>query len=305
MKIGFIGLGKMGTRMVNKLVSEGHEVIVWNRSSEDVYDLKKEIPNLKSTKTIKELIQNLEKPRIIWSMVLVGEPTEKVLKEVSKYIEKNDIVVDGGNAFYKDTERRYQNFKKNGVRFLGIGVSGGILAFKNGYPLMVGGNKSAYEYIKPILDSLAKPRGGHNYFGEAGAGHFVKMVHNGIEYAMMQGIGEGFEVLQKSSYRLDLSRVTKIWQKGTVISGFLLDRTSEVLSQDQKLKDIIGVIEATGEAQWTVDTAKEEGVEVQIIEESLNYRKKSKTDKKIQNSYTAKMVASLRRAFGGHEIKKK
>ena len=167
---------------------------------------------------------------------------------------------------------------------------------------MVGGSRKAYEYIKPILQSLAKPNGGYDYFGEGGAGHFVKMVHNGIEYGMMQSIGEGFEVLEKSSYKFDLLKVAKIWQKGTIISGFLLDRAFDALSQNPKLDGIKGFIEESGEARWTVEEAKKEGVEVEIIERSLEYRRRSQKDTKIQNSFTAKTVAALRNAFGGHSV---
>lgn len=294
MKIGFIGLGKMGGRMVEKLLREGHEVVAWNRSDNE----------LKNTETVEELVKSLETPRVVWSMVPAGEATEDILNEISKFAEKGDIVIDGGNSHFKDTQRRFDSFKKKGIRFLGIGVSGGIIAAKDGYPMMVGGDKSAYEFIKSILNSLAKPNGGHEYFGIGGAGHFVKMLHNGIEYGIMQSLGEGFEVLEKAPYKLDLLKVAKLWQKGTLVSGFMLDRTVEALVNDPKLSSIIGVIAESGEAKWTIDQAKEEGVRVEIIERSLDYRKRSQKDRKIQNSFTAKLVAALRNAFGGHEVKR-
>ncbi len=296
MKIGILGLGKMGGRIAVKLQKDGHGVLAWNRSETAVEDIK-------IIKTIKELVQNLEKPRVIWVMVPSGIATDEVLSEVLKYVGKDDIVIDGGNANFKDTEKRYQQFKNKGIRFLGIGVSGGLKAFENGYSLMAGGDKSAYEYIEPILKSLSYPNGGYDYFGVGGAGHFIKMVHNGIEYGMMQSIGEGFGVLEKSEYDFDLQKVARIWQKGTVISGFLMDRTKEVFEKD--IKDVVGVIDATGEAEWTVKQAKKEEVPIEIIEKSLEFRKKSQNDPKIQNSFAAKVVASLRNAFGGHEIKKK
>ena len=302
MKVGIVGLGKMGSRIAQKLIKDSHDVIVWNRTREDVENLKKEIPNLKSAETIKELVESLETPRIIWIMV-PSIAIDEVISEVQKYLQKGDIVIDGGNSDYKETEKRFQNFKNKGIRFLGIGVSGGILAFKNGYPLMAGGDKSAYDLIKPILDSLAKPNGGYEYFGEGGAGHFVKMVHNGIEYAMMQGIGEGFGVLEKAPYKFDLLKVAKIWQKGTVISGFLMDRTKEVFESD--IKNVVGIIDATGEAEWTVEAAKEEGVPIEVIEKSLEFRKRSKIDSKIQNSFAAKVIAGLRHSFGGHSVVRK
>ncbi len=305
MQIGFLGLGKMGSRMVEKLLSDGHKVFVWNRSSEVTQELVSQLnlPNLKGFDNVSELISSLDKPRLLWIMVS-PQGVDDVLAEVKKFLSPGDIVVDGGNSFYKDTQKRFEDFRKERVHFLGIGTSGGILAIENGYPFMVGGSKEGYEKIIPILDSLAKPNGGHEYFGEGGAGHFVKMVHNGIEYGIMQSLGEGFEVLEKSKYDFDLLKIAKLWQKGSIVSGFLLDRARGALEKPKDLEETIGIISASGEAEWTVEAAKEEGVEVEIIERSLDYRKRSAEDKKIQLSFTAKLVASLRREFGGHEVKK-
>lgn len=305
MRLGFIGLGRMGSRMVMKLLEEGHGVGVWNRSLEAIENLKSTSQNLKTSKTIEELVKNLEKPRIVWLMVTAGSATQNMLDEISKFVEQDDIIIDGGNAYYKDTERRFQEFKNKGIKFLGIGVSGGIIAATDGYPLMVGGDKSAYEFIQPILDSLSKPNGGYRYFGVGGAGHFVKMVHNGIEYGIMQSFGEGFGVLEKSPYQLNLLEVATLWQKGTLVSGFMLDRTVEVLSKDSILSSIEGYIEESGEAKWMVDSAKKERVPVEIIEKSLEFRLRSQKDSSIQNSFAAKMIAGLRQAFGGHEVKKR
>src|SRR3989344_3342237 len=294
MKLGFIGLGKMGSRMVAKLQKEGHEVVAWNRSDHE----------LKNIDSIEKLVKSLEKPRVIWVMLPAGEVTEEALKEVSKFVEEGDIVIDGGNAFYKDTERHFEEFRKMKIRFLGIGVSGGIIASTEGYPMMAGGDKSAYENIKPILDSLSKPNGGYEYFGEGGAGHFVKMVHNGIEYGIMQSIGEGFGVLEKSPFKLNLSKVAKLWQKGTIVSGFMMERTIEVLEKDPELSQITGIIgKASGETIWTVDYAKENNLPLEIINRSLEIRNESEKDEKIQKSFAARMVAALRNAFGGHPIR--
>lgn len=295
MQLGFIGLGKMGARMVQKLQKEGHEVVAWNRSDHE----------LKNVETIEELVKSLGKPRVIWVMVTAGEGTQNVLDELEKFVEKGDIVIDGGNSYFKDTQRRYEELRTNNIKFLGIGVSGGIIAAKIGYPLMVGGDKSAHEFIKPILDSLAKPNGGYEYFGEGGSGHFVKMVHNGIEYGIMQSLGEGFGVLDKAPYKLDLLKVAKFWQKGTLVSGYMLDRAAEVLSSPSILSSIKGYIEESGEAEWTVEQAKEEGVPIEIVEKSLEFRKRSQKDTNIQNSFAAKLIAALRQAFGGHEVKRK
>ena len=294
MKIGFIGLGKMGSRMVHKLQKEGHEIVAWNRSDHE----------LKNIDSIEKLVKSLEKPRVIWVMLPAGEVTEEALKEVSKFVEEGDVVIDGGNAFYKDTERHFEEFRKMKIRFLGIGVSGGIIASTEGYPMMAGGDKSAYENIKPILDSLSKPNGGYEYFGEGGAGHFVKMVHNGIEYGIMQSIGEGFGVLEKSPYKLDLKKVAQLYQKGTLVSGFMMERTIEVLEKDPELSQITGIIgKASGETIWTVDYAKENNLPLEIINRSLEIRNESEKDEKIQKSFAARMVAALRNAFGGHPIR--
>ncbi|MBI2034624.1 MAG: NAD(P)-binding domain-containing protein, partial [Candidatus Levybacteria bacterium] len=191
MQLGFLGLGKMGSRMVEKLLGDGHEVVVWNRSSAPLQELQfktssfakasADKQNLKVANTIQDLLLQLKKPRVIWLMLPAGEVTESALGEVVKHIEAGDIVIDGGNAYFKDTQKRYEELRTKNVKYLGIGVSGGVHGFANGFALMVGGDKSAYELIAPILDSLAKPNGGYDYFGDGGAGHFVKMIHNGIE----------------------------------------------------------------------------------------------------------------------------
>ena len=311
MKIGFIGLGKMGSRMVTKLVEDGHEVVVWNRTREKIENLKFKIENfstgknLIATEIVNDLVKKLDPPRIIWLMLPAGAATQEILDQVEDDIEEGDIVIDGGNAHYTDTQKRFDHFKSKGIRFLGIGVSGGIVAARQGYPLMAGGDKSAYEHIEPILNSLAEPNGGYEYFGEGGAGHFVKMVHNGIEYGIMQSIGEGFGVLDKSPYNLDLLKVAKLYEKGTLVSGFMMARTIESLEKDPKLEAIDGYIQASGEGDWTVEEAKEQALPIDAIETSLNFRTKSRQDKKIAASYAARMVAALRNAFGGHEVKKR
>jgi len=330
MKIGVLGLGRMGSRIAQKLHDENHQVFVWNRSWETtekfIKSLRGPVRNFPSAsahsrltglravgnlsipatpfKAIQDLVSKLPKPRILWIMLPAGEPTQNAIDELPKYLQKGDIVIDGGNAHFKDTEKRYQKFKKLGIEFLGIGVSGGIVAARNGYPLMVGGSKKAYLKIKPILNSLAKPNGGYEYFGEGGAGHFIKMVHNGIEYGIMQSLGEGFAVLEKSKYNFNLVDVAKIWQKGTLVSGFMLDRAVDALAQDSKLASMAGPVSESGEARWTIEEARREKVQVKIIQNALDYRLRSQKDKKLQKSFTARMLNGLRSAFGGHEVKK-
>src|SRR3989344_2514272 len=248
MKLGFIGLGRMGSRMVAKLASDGHEVIVWNRTREKISNFQFQISNSKFKEnliiadSVKDVIAKLGKPRVVWLMLPAGKATQEILDKIENDVDKGDIVIDGGNAHYTDTQKRYEHFKSKGIKFLGIGVSGGIIAARDGYPMMAGGDKSAYDDIKPILDSFAKPTGGHDYFGEGGAGHFVKMVHNGIEYGIMQSIGEGFGVLEKSPYSLDLVKVAKLYQKGTLVSGFMMARTIEALGNDPRLEKLEGYI---------------------------------------------------------------
>ena len=298
----------MGSNMVTKLLSEGHEVVVWNRSKEKVDSLlsdKKPDWKVSAVATVEELVESLDPPRIIWLMLPAGEATQEILDEVEKYVAGGDIVIDGGNAHYPDTQKRWEHFSQKGIKFLGIGVSGGVIAAVEGYPLMAGGDRSAYDEIEPILDSLAKPKGGHQYFGQGGAGHFVKMVHNGIEYGVMQSIGEGFGVLEKSPYKLDLLKVARLYQKNTLNAGFMMQRTIETLEKDPKLETIEGYIDSSGEGEWTIEEAKKLDVPVLIIEESLKFRQKSQKDKKVSSTFAARMVAALRNAFGGHEVKKK
>ncbi len=308
MELGFIGLGRMGNRMVTKLVDEGHEVVLWNRTQAKVDEfLASRKPDWKVSKvaTVQVLISQLPKPRIVWFMLPAGEATQEILDEAEKHVETGDIIVDGGNAFYKDTQKRFDNFAKRGIKFLGVGVSGGLIAAKEGYPLMVGGDRQAYDQINPILDTLARPNGGHEYFGEGGAGHFVKMIHNGIEYGVMQSIGEGFGVLEKSPYNLDLLKVARLYERGTLLSGFMMRRTVEALEPDPKLESVEGYIEESGEGRWTVEVAKKENLPIEVIEKSVEFREKSRQDDKVASSFAARMVAALRGVFGGHFVRKK
>lgn len=314
MEIAILGLGKMGSRIAKKLLQEGHEVTVWNRSPEPLLELtvairEAKIKNvdkkLKIGASIENAIFQLKKPRVVWLMLPAGDATKDILQEVEKYVEEGDIVVDGGNSKFSDSETRYKEFAEKNIRFLGIGVSGGVIAAEEGYPLMVGGDQTAYEEIKPLLDSLSKPHGGHDYFGTGGAGHYVKMVHNAIEYAYMQGIGEGFGVMEKSSYQLDLLQVAKLYQKGSLVSGFMMERTVEALTDDPHLKSFSGVMgSASGETAWTVEEAEKKELPIEVIKRSFLIRRASLKNKKIQETFAAKMVQALRLAFGGHAEKK-
>lgn len=311
MQVGFIGLGRMGNRMVMKLLAEGHEVVVWNRSKDKVDELlsqKKKDWKISSADSVENLVKGLETPKVIWSMLPAGDPTEQMLMGpggIAEYVGTGDIVIDGSNSNFNDTQRRFEYFREKAIKYLGIGVSGGVVAAKSGYPMMAGGDLDAYIYIKPVLDSLSKPSGGHEYFGEGGAGHFVKMVHNAIEYGYMQAIGEGFGVMDKAPYDLDLLKVARLYTKGTLVSGFMMERTVEALSDDANLSKIAGYIEDSGEGRWAIDVAKEENVPIDVIETSLKFREKSRENSDIASTFAAKMVAALRFAFGRHEVKKK
>lgn len=328
MKLGFLGLGRMGSNMVFKLLEHGHEVVVWNRSSEPIESIMYKVLSIKgyeekiihNTKyiihntgkgslsaavSIEDLMKQLPAPRIVWSMLPQGEVTENTLQEIAKYAQKEDIIIDGSNANFNDTQRRYDEFTAKGFRFLGIGVAGGIVGPRAGYCMMAGGDKSAYDYIVPILDSLIQPSAAHGYFGTGGAGHFVKMIHNGVEYGIMQSLAEGFDVLEHAPYTYDLHKIGTVWQKSSLVSGFMLDRAVEALEEDPHLEQLTGNIDATGEAEWMINQAKKEDVPVESIELAFDYRKRSKTDPKIQSSFTARMIAALRNKFGGHKVEKK
>lgn len=301
----------MGRNIAEKLMGDHHEVVVWNRSHDVLETLRVEKSefiikgNLVITRSFDELRNTLRKPRVIWSMLPAGDPTNEVMKQLlDEVVETGDIVIDGGNAHYTDTEKRAQEFAQKGVKYLGIGVSGGLHGFENGYPLMVGGDRDGYEYIKPVLDSLAKPYGIHTYFGAGGAGHFVKMVHNGIEYGMMQSLAEGLGVIAHSDYRLNLLEVTRNWQGGSIVASFLLDMAYLALSKDPNLSQSDGYLNATGEAEWTIQKAKEDKLPITVIEQSLEFRKKTQYDKSAQETFAAKMVGALRHEFGGHAQKK-
>lgn len=316
MRVGFLGLGKMGKRMVWKLLTQKHDVVIWNRSSSPIEELveeyenvapmqKKKMGQLFVASEIAEMRTLLRKTRVFWSMLPAGEVTNDILEQVGDIADEGDIVVDGGNSYFQDSQKWFEKFKKMNVRFLGIGVSGGVHAAENGFSLMVGGNENAYNHIKPILKTLASPNGSYEYFGTGGVGHFIKMVHNGIEYGMMQSIGEGFGVVEKGPYKVDFQKLAKVWQKGSIISSFLIDRAADALEKDPTLAKIVGDIDATGEAEWTIQVGEKEEVPIQVIKDSFHFRQRSKSDRKIQKSFAAKMVSALRHEFGGHKVKEK
>ncbi|HVA96091.1 MAG TPA: decarboxylating 6-phosphogluconate dehydrogenase [Candidatus Acidoferrales bacterium] len=311
MQIAILGMGKMGRNIAEKLMLAGHTVVVWNRSRDVLEKMRVEKASfiLQEKLTIihmlDELKDTLAKPRLVWLMLPSGDATADVLTQLQESIvDHGDIVIDGGNSFFEDTQKRYTAFEAKGIKYLGIGVSGGIQGFTNGYSLMVGGNKSAYDYITEILDSLVKPNAGHAYFGDGGAGHYVKMVHNGVEYGMMQAIAEGFALLAKSDYKFNLVNVGNTWQRGSIVASFLVYMAVTALIKDPVLSQFDGYIDAMGEGQWTIETAQKLNIPVPVIEQALEFRKRSQYDKGTQDTFVAKMVAALRHEFGGHEMHK-
>jgi 6-phosphogluconate dehydrogenase len=302
MEIGLVGLGKMGANMARRLSRGGHRVVGYNRTAEVSYQLADEEANVVPVESLAELGGTLSPPRVVWSMVPAGGPTEQVVTSLLEVLEPGDIIIDGGNSNYKDTLRRTEMVNERGLHFVDVGVSGGIWGLTEGYGMMVGGQEDVVEQLRPILETLAPgPERGWGRVGPSGAGHFVKMVHNGIEYGMMQAYAEGFEILKaKEEFDLDLHNVAEIWRFGTVIRSWLLDLTARALAEDQELSDIKGWVADSGEGRWTVFEGVDLDVPAPVITLALQMRFVSRQDE----SYAAKLLAALRNEFGGHAVKR-
>jgi 6-phosphogluconate dehydrogenase len=297
MEIGFIGLGKMGLNMVTRLVQHKIDVVGFAPHKESV-DAAKKI-GAKPAYSIKELVGSTKSPRIIWLMVPAGQPTEDTINQLTPLLNKNDIVIDGGNSFYKDSIRRAQLLDTKGIHFLDIGVSGGIWGLKIGYCMMAGGDKKIFKQLEPALKILA-PKDGYALVGPNGAGHFVKMVHNGIEYAMLQAYGEGFEIIKaKQDFTVDLGQIAHLWNQGSVIRSWLLELTENVFKKDPNLDSVLGYVEDSGEGRWSIAEAISESIPASAITASLFARFHSRQ----AESFSAKVIAALRNEFGGHKIK--
>ncbi len=295
MKIAIIGLGRMGKNMAKRLLNDNHEVWVHNRTIEKALQLEKE--GAVVAEKLEDLIK-MESPRVIWSMLPAGDITDKYFEDLKDILEKGDIIIDGGNSHYKKDKIRFEEFKKSGIHYVDAGISGGVWGLTEGYSTMIGGEKNIYEHILPIVKSLA-PEDGYMYCGPTGAGHFVKMVHNGIEYGLMEAYGEGFEILKASEYgNIDMSEVSKIWNHGSVIRSWLLELIQNAFKEDADLDKIQGYVEDSGEARWTVNAAIETGVSVPIISNSLFKRFQSRQE----DLFSDKVVAALRNQFGGHAV---
>ncbi len=297
-KIGYIGLGKMGKGMVLRLLESGWDVVAYNRSPESVK--KMEAAGAVGAYSISEVIKKLETPRLLWLMV-PHQAVDTVLAEIVPLLAEGDVVIDGGNSNYKQSVRRARELAEKNIKFLDAGVSGGPAGARGGACVMVGGEREVFDQYDELFKDISAPNA-YAYMGRGGAGHFVKMVHNGIEYGMMQAIGEGFAVLKKSDFDLNLKEVAKIYNNKSVIESRLtgwLQKGFQEYGTD--LEDISGKVSASGEGLWTVEAAKELGVKVEVIEDSLKFRELSQKDP----SYTGKIVSALRNQFGGHEVSKK
>jgi 6-phosphogluconate dehydrogenase len=297
MKIGFIGLGKMGLNMVHRLLNDKHELVVFDRSNEQMK--KAESLGAVSSDSLRTLVNKLDGRKIIWMMVPAGKPVDETVDSLIPLLNKDDIIIDGGNSHYKESQKSAKLCSEKGIHFIDCGTSGGVWGLKEGYCLMYGGNKDAAKFCEPIFKTLA-PENGYLYCGEAGTGHFVKMVHNGIEYGMMQAYAEGFEILDKSPMDIDLAAVSKVWQYGSVIRSWLLELSHLALTNDPELEKIKGYVQDSGEGRWTVQAAIDFDVPAHIITASLYNRFQSRET----DSFAMKMLAALRNEFGGHAVQK-
>lgn len=297
MKLGFVGLGRMGGNMVRRLLADGHQVVAWARSPESVQEAVSD--GAIGATSLEEVAAGLSPPRIVWLMIPAGPPVEQSIAALRPLLSAGDVIVDGGNSRFSDSARRAADLEKDGIGFLDAGTSGGIWGRKNGYCLMVGGRSDHFQKVEPVFKTLAPPEG-YAHVGAPGAGHFTKMVHNAIEYSMLQGYGEGFELLQASGYDLDLLQVARLWTHASVVRSWLLDLLVLALENDPKLATIKGFVEDSGEGRWTLHEAIERAVPMPALADALFARFYSRQPE----SFSAKVIAALRSQFGGHAVTK-
>jgi 6-phosphogluconate dehydrogenase len=298
MQLGMIGLGRMGANMTQRLLNGGHEMVVFDRNPVAIEEAAKQ--GAVGVGSLEEMCAKLTVPRAIWIMVPAGPPVEQTIADLLPHLEPGDILIDGGNSNFKETKRRAGLTEAKGVHFLDAGTSGGIWGLKNGYCLMVGGPKEAFDHIEPLIKTLAPPDG-YAYVGPSGAGHFAKMIHNGIEYGMLQAIGEGFDILYSSEYDFELKELAHLWNQGSVIRSWLLELAENAFEREgQHLEAIRGYVEDSGEGRWTVLEAIEKNVPAPVLTLSLLARFMSRDD----NCFSAKVIAALRNEFGGHAVKR-
>ena len=321
MQLGMVGLGRMGANLVGRLLPRGHECVVFDAQIEAVEKLAAQ--GARPARDLQDLVQQLEAPRAVWVMLPAGEITESTLNTLAQLLSPGDILIDGGNTHYVDDVRRAQAFLARGLRYLDVGTSGGVWGLERGYCLMIGGERTAFDHLDPIFRDLAPGRGtieatpgregrnstadqGYLYTGPAGSGHFVKMIHNGIEYGMMQAFAEGFDILKGAGqsfipperrYQLDLADIAELWRRGSVVSSWLLDLSAIALAQDPELSSYSGHVEDSGEGRWTLLAAIEEAVPAEVLSAALYARFRSRQD----HTFAEKTLSAMRKQFGGHQ----
>ncbi|MFP5237392.1 MAG: phosphogluconate dehydrogenase (NAD(+)-dependent, decarboxylating) [Acidobacteriota bacterium] len=300
MQLGMIGLGKMGGNMAERLRLAGHQVVGFDFNAEAVQKLT--ASGNVGVSSLEDMAKKLTGRKAIWIMVPQGKPVDDTIAKLEPLLNKGDILIDGGNSNYKESQRRYKEVTAKGYQFVDVGTSGGVWGLKEGYSMMIGGDKEAVDYLRPIFEALAPGKDkGWGHVGPAGAGHFVKMVHNGIEYGMMQAYAEGFTIMEKKEeMHLDLAQISEIWRFGSVVRSWLLDLTADALSKNPKLDGLEAYVSDSGEGRWTVFEAIDLNVSAPVITESLIRRIRSREE----NNFTDRMLAIMRNAFGGHAVKK-
>jgi 6-phosphogluconate dehydrogenase len=298
MQIGMVGLGKMGYQLSLNLIGKGYQVCAYDVNKEAVNKISGE--GAQGATTLEELVAKLDRPRKLWLMVPAGDITEQVFQQLLPLLDENDILIDGGNAHYKESLRRYETCKEKGVFFLDCGTSGGVEGARYGACTMIGGDKEAFDQVESVFKDISVEKG-YLYTGKGGSGHFLKMIHNGIEYGMMQAIAEGFDILEKSPFDYDYEKVSTVWNNGSVIRSWLMELMENAFSKDQRLEKIKGVMHSSGEGKWTVEAALDFQTAAPVIAMSLMMRYRSLED----DTFTGKVVAALRNEFGGHAVVEK
>lgn len=297
MELGIIGLGRMGANMTERLVRGGHRIISYDRSPEAIQRVVDK--GALGARSLSDFVKQLTPPRAIWLMVPSGDAVDQTIEQLLPNIVKGDVLIDGGNSNYKDSIRRAEKLTAQGMHFVDAGTSGGVWGLQNGYCMMVGGEQAIVERLAPIFTTLA-PKDGYLHVGPSGAGHFVKMIHNGIEYGMLQAYGEGFELLKASQFELDLAKISHLWNQGSVVRSWLLELAEDAFQKDPQLASIQGYVDDSGEGRWTVQEAIDRSVPAPVLMLSLFARFASRQ----KESFSAKVIAALRNEFGGHAVKK-
>ena len=297
MELGIIGLGRMGANMTERLLQGGHKLITYDHSPEAIQRCVDK--GALGAHSLADFVKQLNLPRVIWLMVPSGDAVDLTIEQLLPNLSKDDIIIDGGNSYYKDSIRRAGKLKQLGIHFVDAGTSGGIWGLQEGYCLMIGGEKATVDQLEPVFKTLA-PENGFAHVGASGAGHFVKMVHNGIEYGMLQAYGEGFEMLKASQFEFDLGKISHLWNRGSVVRSWLLELAESAFAKDPQLSSIRGYVEDSGEGRWTVLEAVEREIPAPILTLSLFARYASRQD----DSFSAKVIAALRNEFGGHAVRK-